>query len=105
MHRIQSCYKNHETHQNNTTFNLTKILSLNFIISGYNRATWIGASRNTSGGIFYWEDGTPILDYFVKWGASQPQDQECVLLLSWEDAWSWHDYGCHDLFWSLCEFD
>ncbi|XP_060600954.1 C-type lectin domain family 4 member D-like [Ruditapes philippinarum] len=76
--------------------------------SDYNSSTWIGASRNTSGGIFYWEDGTPISDYFVKWGPFQPWDdpnEKCVVLLSSENAWSWHDYGCHNVFRSLCEFD
>jgi hypothetical protein len=78
------------------------------IISGYNYLIWIGASSNTGGGTFYWEDGTPILDYFVKWGPSQPsdhQDENCVLMLNWENVWDWHDYGCNEVFWSLCEFD
>jgi hypothetical protein len=76
------------------------------IISDYTSDTWIGASRNTSGGTFYWEDGTPISDHFVKWGPSQPDipGEKCVGVRQ-EVTWVWHDFYCYRVFRSLCEFD
>ncbi|XP_060592803.1 lactose-binding lectin l-2-like [Ruditapes philippinarum] len=76
--------------------------------SDYTNITWIGASRNESGGTFYWEDGTPISADHRMWGPNEPMDDrnEKCLTLSWEEgAWAWHDYHCNFVFWSLCEFD
>ncbi|XP_060579605.1 lactose-binding lectin l-2-like [Ruditapes philippinarum] len=77
--------------------------------SDYTSDTWIGASRKTLGGIYYWEDGTLLTDHYVKWGQDQPwdnRDEKCAAL-SWmrEMTWTWHDYYCQYLFRSLCEFE
>ena len=66
---------------------------------------WIGGKYDQ--GTFFWTDGSSISAGYISWGPGQPDNfvgnEHCMHL---NPGWyTWNDIGCHEEYWSICEYD